>query len=407
MNDWQKDWNKIIGLGEHSFRKSYYPELQNKLEELEHTYKNLESILSSISDAIIILDFAGKFLYLNKRAQELFNIEEKQVSEYILSDILSERESGKQLSVFLNDLIRNGKETFELSVHQPGNDKDFPVHVSVNQSLWNGIPSLVTVVRDFTERKKFEQALIKAKEKAEESDRLKSAFLANMSHEIRTPMNGILGFTDLLKDTELGNEERARYIEIIEKSGDRLLNLINDIIDISKIEAGLMKVKSELININNQIKYLHDFFSQEAIKKGLELKVHVDMPDEKAFMNADNTKLFAILSNLTKNALKCTFEGSIEIGYNLKAETNPVMLEFYVRDTGIGIPEDRHNAIFERFIQADIEDRDALQGAGLGLAISKAYVELLGGEIWLESIPGHGSTFYFTIPYKKITVNKL
>ncbi|KAF0129226.1 MAG: hypothetical protein FD155_2715 [Bacteroidetes bacterium] len=241
--------------------------------------------------------------------------------------------------------------------------------------------------------------LVISKEKAEESDRLKSAFLANMSHEIRTPMNGILGFADLLKEPGLSGDQQKEYIRIIEKSGLRMLNIINDIIDISKLEAGLMKPDIREAKINEQIEYIYTFFKPEAEAKGIRFSFNISLPDHQAIIMTDREKLYAILTNLIKNAIKYIKEGAIEFGYHLKRQNEAAELEFYVKDTGIGIPKDRQEAIFERFIQADIEDRMAYQGTGLGLAITKAYVEMLGGRIWVESEEGNGSIFYFTLPY--------
>jgi signal transduction histidine kinase len=245
--------------------------------------------------------------------------------------------------------------------------------------------------------------LLKAKEKAEESDRLKSAFLANMSHEIRTPMNGILGFAQILKEPDLTGAEQQQYIEIIEKSGARMLNIINDIIHISKIEAGLMEFDIVETNINEQIEYIFTFFKPEAEAKGIKLYYTNPLPSREAIIKTDREKVYAILTNLVKNAIKYSHEGSIEFGYKNKGE----VFEFYVKDTGIGIPKDRQEAIFERFIQADIFDKMAKQGAGLGLSISKAYVEMLGGKIWVESQEGKGSTFYFTLPYNAEPVKEI
>jgi PAS domain S-box-containing protein len=250
------------------------------------------------------------------------------------------------------------------------------------------------------QREKVEKELVKAKEKAEESDRLKSAFLANMSHEIRTPMNGILGFANLLKKPGLKDEKQHTYIGIIEKSGKRMLNIINDIVDISKIEAGLMKLDLNESNINEHIEDIYTFFNPEAEDKGIKLSYENTLPAKEAIINTDSEKVYAILANLVKNSIKYTEEGSIELGYNLKRDTYPGELEFYVKDTGIGIPKERQEAIFDRFIQADITNEKAHQGAGLGLAITKAYVEMLGGKIWVESEEDKGSTFYFTLPYK-------
>jgi len=240
------------------------------------------------------------------------------------------------------------------------------------------------------------EELLIAKEKAEESDRLKSAFLANMSHEIRTPMNGILGFSDLLKEPNLSGEEQKKYIEIIEKSGARMLNIINDIIDISKIESGQIKLSMSETNVNDKLEYIYTFFKPEAEKKGLKFSLKNKLLSKEATIITDPDKFLAILINLVKNAIKYTNEGTIEFGCENKGK----YFEGFVKDTGIGIPKDRQEAIFERFIQADIEDKMARQGAGLGLAITKAYTEMLGGKIWLESEEGIGSTFYFTLPYK-------
>jgi PAS domain S-box-containing protein len=241
-------------------------------------------------------------------------------------------------------------------------------------------------------------ALLKAKEHAEESDRLKSAFLANMSHEIRTPMNGILGFADLLKEPGLTGDMQQEYVLIIEESGNRMLNIINDIVDISKIEAGLMEVNVQQTNINKQIEFIYTFFKPQIREKGLHFIMKNTLPEREAFINSDSEKIYSILTNLVKNAIKFTDQGTIELGYTLKSEKESSVLEFYVKDMGIGIPKNRQTAIFERFIQADVSNKMASQGTGLGLSISKAYIEMLGGKLWLESEEGVGSTFYFTLP---------
>jgi len=265
---------------------------------------------------------------------------------------------------------------------------------------------------DITKQKNTEQELISARQQAEESDRLKSAFLSNMSHEIRTPMNGILGFSELLKEPNLSGDEQKEYISLIEQSGARMLNIINDIIDISKIESGQMPVNSSESNINEQIEYIYTFFNSEATQKGLQLYLNKPLTSKEAVIYTDREKVFAILTNLVKNAIKFTDKGSIVLGYEIvraKARliSTPMELQFFVKDTGIGIPKERHEAIFKRFVQADNGDKRAFQGSGLGLTISKTYVEMLGGRMWVESKQGQGSSFYFTLPYKtKEEVNK-
>ena len=250
---------------------------------------------------------------------------------------------------------------------------------------------------DTTMQNRIMEELILAKEKAEESNRLKTAFLANMSHEIRTPMNGILGFTDLLKEPDLTGIERDNFINIIHKSGQRLLKTVDDLINLSKIEAGLVAVDTKNIHLNQLGNDLYEFFLLEANKKNLNLTYKPGLTNEKAIFVTDATKLQAILSNLINNAIKYTHKGFVEFGYTKNVNT----LHFYVSDSGIGIPYERQDAIFERFVQADLENRQAYQGVGLGLAIVKSYVEMLGGSISVKSTPNVGSTFHFTIPFKE------
>ena len=242
--------------------------------------------------------------------------------------------------------------------------------------------------------------LLEAKEKAEESDRLKSAFLANMSHEIRIPMNGILGFANLLLMPDLSSENTTKYIGIIKKSGERLLNTINDIIDISKIDSHQMPLIFEEVNITEQISELFDFFEPQCKQKGLSFIVNNSLIPNSVILKTDKTKFNSILSNLIKNAIKFTDKGEITIDCTINKE----QLMFSVVDTGIGVPLNRQNAIFNRFEQADIEDVHAKQGSGLGLSIAKSYAEMLKGEIWMESEEGQGSTFNFNLPLLDVKI---
>ncbi|MDP3354092.1 MAG: ATP-binding protein [Flavobacteriaceae bacterium] len=236
--------------------------------------------------------------------------------------------------------------------------------------------------------------LMVAKEKAEESNRLKSAFLANVSHEIRTPMNGILGFCELLQDSDLSGEKQQKYISIIEKSGKRMINTMQDIMNISKIESGVVNINSSAVNVNNLMEDSCFFFLPEAEKKNLKLSLKNKLPENETVICTDSEMLNAILSNLIVNAIKFTKEGAIEFGCIKKNNT----LEFFVNDTGVGIPEEHKGFIFERFRQGSESFTRGYEGSGLGLSIAKAYVELLGGTIWFTSEEGKGSTFYFTIP---------
>lgn len=236
--------------------------------------------------------------------------------------------------------------------------------------------------------------LIRAKERAEESDRLKTAFLANMSHEIRTPMNGIMGFLQLLNDVDLTSDDRQYYFEIINKSGERLLSTINDIIEISKIESGQLNVIYNNVNIKEILNFHYKFFINQTEEKGISLLLKNSEKIADVIVS-DQHILDGILTNLIKNAIKFTDSGEIEVGTYLKDES----IIFYVRDTGIGISKTRQEAIFERFVQADLDYKRPHEGSGLGLSIVKAYSHLMKGEVWVESEEGRGSTFYFAVPY--------
>ncbi|MDX9883357.1 MAG: response regulator [Prolixibacteraceae bacterium] len=253
----------------------------------------------------------------------------------------------------------------------------------------------VELQQELRERKKIEKELYLAKEKAEESDRLKSAFLANMSHEIRTPMNGILGFIDLLQSPNLSDKQYQMYLDIIKSSSGRLLNTINDIIEISRIEAEQSPIHYSRVELNEVMDYIFSFFRFEAEQKGLSFSVKKSFEGRKFHIITDKEKIISIFSNLIKNALKFTHAGHIEFGNHLNAE----VLSFYVSDTGMGIPSDRINVIFDRFVQADMEITRPYEGSGLGLSIAKAYTEMLGGKINVESKPGKGTTISFTIKY--------
>lgn len=243
-----------------------------------------------------------------------------------------------------------------------------------------------------------------AKEEAEKGDRLKSAFLHNMSHEIRTPMNAILGFSDLLKTPQFTPQQYEEYLSDIQESGKRILETVDNLLEMSMIESGLVQLSYSEIEIRQQINALFSIFEPEAAKKGLRMLLGNNTPKEKVTLTTDKEKLSTILTHLIKNSIKFTNKGVIEIGYSLLADN----LRFYVKDTGTGIPKGKADTVFDRFVKANIENTKHYGGNGLGLSISKAYVEMLGGKIWVKSNEGTGSIFYFTLPFaaKHVKDNK-
>jgi PAS domain S-box-containing protein len=256
------------------------------------------------------------------------------------------------------------------------------------------ITNFIILSEDISERKKMEKELITAKEKAEESDRLKSAFLANMSHEIRTPLNSILGFSDLLTEQNLNDQARHEYANLITSSGSNLLAIINDVLDISKIEAGQITLSMTQFSAQRLIHTIRNEYAHKALSKNLELRIEISPEARKIYLESDEMRIKQVLVNFVGNALKFTEKGFIEIGLQY-TETE---IRFHVKDTGIGISKEYHHKIFDRFRQVEAANTRKYGGNGLGLAITKNLAELLGGRIWLESEPKKGSTFYFALP---------
>ena len=256
------------------------------------------------------------------------------------------------------------------------------------------VTNFVVLSENISDRKKMEKDLIAAKEKAEESDRLKSAFLANMSHEIRTPLNSILGFSDLLTTPDLDSEIQRDYANLINSSGTNLLSIINDILDISKIEAGQITLIQNEFSALSMVSEIQREYSLKATSKGIELIVSHRKETEELIIMSDRSRIRQVLINFVGNAIKFTDSGYIEIGLDLRKGE----IIFYVKDTGIGIPKDYHEKIFDRFRQVEAAQTRKHGGNGLGLAITKNLAELLGGRIWLESEPYVGSVFYFALP---------
>lgn len=285
-------------------------------------------------------------------------------------------------------LILNGKSRGAIVVQSYEDENAFTNNdIEVLENIANQIGIIIERV--------FQENQIKiARDKAEENNRLKAMFLANLSHEIRTPMNAILGFSDLLIDKAISEEKQVKYHEIINSSGKRLMNLINDIVDISKIDANEMRLETSEFNLNKLIDQLEHQFMISPKNLNTTIKSHKHLKDTDSYVCTDETRLSQVLSNLLENALKFTHNGTVEFGYQLEKE----VLHFFVKDSGVGINKKDQQLIFERFGQSDNEIKKVKQGSGLGLSISKGIVELFGGTIWVESEPHKGSTFHFTIP---------
>jgi signal transduction histidine kinase/ActR/RegA family two-component response regulator len=240
-----------------------------------------------------------------------------------------------------------------------------------------------------------------AEQKAIDSDKLKTAFLQNISHEIRTPMNSIIGFSELLKETNSSEKEKALYVNMIEKGSGQLLNIVNEVLDISLIETGNITLNTQKVNLNNLVDEVY-LLHKPQIKSGIEFSVVKGLSDESSAITTDATKVRQVLNNLLNNAIKFTDTGHISFGYALVNN----QLEFFIEDSGIGIDIDFHDDIFERFRKVGQDKERLYEGVGLGLAICKGNIELLKGKIWIDSAPGKGSKFYFTIPYEPCEIER-
>lgn len=405
-----------------------YDNWQNKRakEMLLESERRFTDTIRSANILSTIVDAEGRISFCNSSFLNItgYTFEELEGKNWI--DTFAQIENQERYQQIFGFMIE-GKQFSDLFEHSIISKSGDIKHIAWSYILLrneDGQPAGLSVLGvDITQRVIYEQNLVRkneiikkrnsqlrkineelkaAKEKAEESDRLKSAFLANMSHEIRTPMNGILGFAELLQDPHLTDKEAQEFISLIRISGKRMLNIINDLIDISKVESGMASVSTSAVEINDQIDFLYNFFRPEAESKGLELQFHKGLMNARSRIITDKEKIIAILTNLIKNAIKFSVSGIIEFGYSLKDEH----LEFFVKDQGIGIPAEKQQAVFERFVQADNSLTSNYEGAGLGLSISKAYVDMLGGNIRLSSRPGSGTSFCFTIPYTPIAAEE-
>ena len=368
-------------------------------------YEKQLKVLSGAIDhspvSVIITDATGRIEYVNPKFTEVTGYTKE---EAIGKNPRILKSGNLPASLYKNlwETISQGKEWRGEFENKKKNGELFWEMASISgiKNEQGEIIYYVAIKEDITERKKTEMELLKAKEKAEESDRLKTAFLANLSHEIRTPLNAIIGFSDILRSNVMNEQQRNDYFSIIEQSSHTLLKLIDDIIDVAKIEANHIRIIPHEFDLTDLMNELYLTFTGEArlFENGVELKLTV--PDKKEFLIfADATRVKQVLSNLLQNAIKFTQKGSIEFGYVIGRDSKTI--EFFVRDTGIGIPKEKQKVIFNRFRQVDDSTTREFGGTGLGLWISKSLVELMNGNIYVESKVGSGSTFYFVLPLEE------
>lgn len=368
---------------------------------LRESEEKLRNILYSSPDAITVSDLRGFITECNQAALDIFECNDESeliginANQFVIPE-MRRRGIESIRKVWRNGSVKNIE--FEI-ITKKGNQVFVDLSASLIRDTNDKPIGIATITQDITQRKAYERNLEEAKEKAEESDRLKSAFLANMSHEIRTPMNAILGFSELLRSEEIAKEVRDEYTKIIHNKGNELMLIINDIIDISKIEAGDIKIIKSDLELNDFLRPLYQHYNRE---KSLMHKDHIQLRlsiPEKAdpVIHTDPARLKQVIYNLINNALKFTQEGFVEIGYSIQNQN----VEFFVRDTGIGVTAEKQHIIFDRFRQVDESLNSQFGGTGLGLAISKNLVNLLGGEMRVKSEVHQGSTFYFTLPMLK------
>ncbi|MBN2892547.1 MAG: PAS domain S-box protein [Bacteroidales bacterium] len=376
-------------------------------KELEHEKISFLDIIEKSSNEIFTFNKDSlKFKYVNKGAIENIGYSLDELKQLTPIDIKPEFTKEKFMEL-ITPLIEEKQDViiFE-TIHKRKNGSIYPVEI--NLQLHDNKKIFLAIVNDITSRKKYENDLIVAKEKAEESNRLKTEFFNNMSHEIRTPMNGIMGFSDLLKEPELSVLKQKQYINIIQNSGNQLMRVIDDILEISKLETKQISVFESEICLNDLLVELFSVFDLKAKDNNTPLYLKKGLNDTQSRIKIDDSKLNKILSNLLENAIKYTNEGFIELGYILLKKENDVtqqFLEIYVKDTGIGIKSDNQNLIFERFSQEEKEISQKTGGLGLGLSIAKENAELLGGKISVISEKGKGSTFIVKIPYNPCIIN--
>ncbi|WP_340820216.1 PAS domain-containing sensor histidine kinase [Methanolobus sp. WCC4] len=388
---------KIIGLGDTSHRKSYYPQLKEQIRELNVTMRALReseekyrTYVTVSPYPILVLDHRGDFIDVNPAACKVTGYSREEMLQMNISDFILPARHENYLRSF-KQLHDEGKLSGEFPFLNKGNGVFYMELHAVS------IPDdrFLAICMDVTEKKRFQEDLLKAKITAENANRTKTEFLANMSHELRTPLNSIIGFSDMLLEGLTGemNDKQSRYIRNISQSGKHLLSIINEILDISRIESGNMKLHKEDIHIDEVYEDIYSTFKNIADAKGLLLELSTDQKDR--CVCADKAKLKQILFNLVSNAIKFTDSGG---SVKVTADIKDGFVHISVTDTGIGIDMDDLGKIFTPFVQLDSSEARKYQGTGLGLALSKELIELHGGAIWVESEPGKGSIFTFTLP---------
>ena len=345
--------------------------------ELEKSRENFQNIVEKSNVGILIVDQSGIIRFINEISQQIFL---RHTEELIGSPF---------------GLIFDDDKITEISIIRKNGEVGIG-EISATKTQWKGEPCQLILINDITNHKKLQENLEIAIEKTQESDRLKTAFLANMSHEIRTPLNGILGFSQLMEKNDIDPEKKHFFLSSIFACGNHLLDIINDIIDIAQIESGQLKISKKEFYIKEVLNEVYEMFRihSKIISNKIEFKFSTsDLLNFNIY--SDQTRFRQILANLINNAIKFTEKGSIEVGVTIVDDD---VLKFYVKDSGIGISESEHENIFKRFRQVSDTKERLNEGNGLGLSISKALVELLGGTISMESKIGEGSVFYFTIP---------
>ena len=366
-------------------------------EEIARSQQQLDTVITTVDEGITLSDELGRFEIFNATMEELtgYSKDEANIGEFtkLLYPDPNEQQKGldRLADVLKDGFIQDVESTIRT---KSGQEKTLLIStriVHVKEKIM-----FLSAYRDITSRKRFEEELKQAKNSAESATIAKSQFLATMSHEIRTPMNGVIGMTDLLLQTEL-NAEQREYTEIIRTSGETLLTLINDILDFSKIESGRLDMEKRPIELQSLIEETFDLLARRAVEKQLDLVYLID-PSAPPYIIGDPVRLRQILLNLASNAIKLTERGEVFLSVKeLEHDDDSTTLQFSVKDTGIGIPKNKVNQLFQAFSQVDASTTRKYGGTGLGLAITKRLVELMEGTVWIESVEGKGSTFYFTI----------